>query len=265
MGQQPFMILSHGRSGSNFLNDLIQIHPLLECIDEPFSMHTMIFKEVDLIPWYAKDFCEETLHPSLKSCPHVILFLRNLREFLTNPYDSQIRGMKETRLFEKLEWLKQFLPQLKIVFLVRDPRAVVYSSVKIRMYEWDYIKKIQWHSLFDVDIEDPIKLCTRSWKTRFWLAKEGLKLFEHFVVRLEDIVLEPDKYLEELFNFIGTCFTVQQRNFFCTSHSQSRGSEFSTFRTQETILNSWKKGLFFEAREYIESNLQEEMVSLKYL
>jgi LPS sulfotransferase NodH len=33
----PFLILAHHRSGSNFLNDLVQAHPCVDCINEPFT------------------------------------------------------------------------------------------------------------------------------------------------------------------------------------------------------------------------------------
>jgi len=44
----PFLLLAHHRSGSNLLNDLLQAHPCIECLNEPFSMHTPFFREHDL-------------------------------------------------------------------------------------------------------------------------------------------------------------------------------------------------------------------------
>jgi hypothetical protein len=266
----PFMILSHHRSGSNFLHDLIQAHPLCESISEPFSMHNGYFRETDLVPWKADEFCSTVLHPSLEPYPETIRFLVDLRSFLVTPYEFHTRGMKETMLFEKLKWMKEFIPDLRLILLVRDPRAVVYSILKRAMYRmWDYDEKVpayvQKYRPEKVRFTMPTHLCTWSWKIRMGLAEEALACFNHVVLRLEDVVLDSDEAVPKLMEFLGYEPSDSQWEFLQNSHQQSRGKAYSTFRSPEQVLNSWKKGLTHEDTTYIESNLREEMVRFGYL
>ncbi len=266
---QPFMILSHHRSGSNFLHDLIQTHPQCECISEPFSMHTNVFREIDLIPWYAHDFDGSILHPFLKTYPGTREFLHELKQFLVKPYPFHARGIKETMLFEKLAWLKKFIPELKIIFLVRDPRAVIHSIIRLNMFIlWDYNKKIPYYIQHyypeKVYLETPLHLCTWSWKIRYGLACTYLDLFEHIVIRLEDIILNPEETLPSIMEFLNHEVDDHQWVFFDKSHRQTRGKAFSTYRSTKDILNG-KNRLSHEDRHYIESHLREEMVRLSYV
>ena len=64
-GRAPFLVLAHHRSGSNFLNDLLQAHPCIECLNEPLSMHTRFFRDCDLARWTHEDFDPRWLHRSL--------------------------------------------------------------------------------------------------------------------------------------------------------------------------------------------------------
>jgi len=266
----PFMILSHHRSGSNFVHDLVQAHPRYECISEPFSMHSGIFRDIDLVPWLAEEFDDTVLHPYLTSYPETIQFLQNLRDFLVSPYKDHARGMKETMLFEKLGWVNAYVPDLKIVFLVRDPRAVVHSIVNRAMYRlWNYSGKIPvyMHQYYPEEVipVTPAQLSTWSWKIRIGLAYEMLNLFDYTVVRLEDIVVHPEDHLPALMDFLGDEMTDAQWTFFHNSHHQTRGKAYSTRRSIEEVLNSWKEGLSHDNRQYIESHLREEMVRLGYL
>ena len=135
----PFLLLAHHRSGSNFFHDLLQSHPRIECINEPFSMHTRFFRQCDLVRWSDADYDPEVLHVSLAKHGGLRAYLTELRSFLLQSDSERIFGFKETALFGKLEWLKQFLPSLKIIFLRRDPRAIVSSVLRSGLCEfWQY-------------------------------------------------------------------------------------------------------------------------------
>ena len=99
----PFFVMAHHRSGSNFLNDLLQSHPQVECINEPLSMHTHFFREHDLNFWSAGDFDDDTLHPSLAAQEPLRAFLHDFRHYLGRSDPSRVIGFKDTVLFGKLE------------------------------------------------------------------------------------------------------------------------------------------------------------------
>ena len=46
---KPFLILSHHRSGSDFMCNLLCENSKIECLNEPLSMHTDFFKKKDII------------------------------------------------------------------------------------------------------------------------------------------------------------------------------------------------------------------------
>lgn len=268
---QPFMILSHHRSGSNFLCNLLQCHPNVECLNEPFSMHTDLFRKIDLEEWNAVDYDEEYLHIYLKEFIDCSDFFKKMRDFLLEPDNFCVRGVKDTILFEKMHWLKKYLPALKIIYIVRDPRAVVYSIIKRSMWDiWDYKNKIpefikKNYKGIKIDKDDPVQLCMWSWKIRREFCINNLYLFDNIVLRLEDIILEPEIYLKKLMNFIEKDVDKKQWDFFEKSHIQSRGVAYSTNRRIEDVLNTWKDGLGDYDKRYIEANLREEMVQLGYI
>lgn len=269
----PFLILSHHRSGSNFLNNILQEHPKFECINEPLSMHTNIFRELDLKPWTSSEFNETSLHSDLNDYPDLIIFLKELRNWLVTPYDGHTRGLKETLLFEKLEWVKQFIPNLNIIFLVRDPRAVICSVLKKgEAYKkiWKYDQTIPEYTKKYLNIPgeivlDPVHLTTWSWKIRTELTFRYKELFNHRVIKLEELILNTEQTLDNIMSFLGSELNYKQTEFIKRSHSQTRGKEYSSYRDINDVLSSWERKLSDADRHYIESNLREEMVRLGYL
>ena len=267
----PYLIISHHRSGSNFLNNLIQQHPNCECINEPFSMHTKFFRNIDLVPWKRRDFDPNYLHSSLKNKPRIILFLKEIRDFLLNQYYGKyVRGIKETILFEKLEWLKCFIPNLKIIFLVRDPRCVVNSLLKSKLYILlNYKQRISenidnYYPEIDIDYNNPLHLCTWSWKIRINLAKKNLKNFNFITIKLEELILNPTLNLFKIMNFLGLSVNKDQLIFFEETHSCTRGKTYSSYREINSILFDWEKELKDEFKQYIRDNLQKELVQFRY-
>ena len=268
----PYLILSHHRSGSNFLNNLIQQHPNCECINEPFSMHTELFRNIDLVPWKREEFEANIFHSYLKDQSQTISFLQDLRDFLLNPYYGKyVRGIKETILFDKLEWLKCFLPNLRIIFLVRDPRCVINSLIRSNLYLLlNYKQRIfetihYYYPGVNIDYNNPVHLCTWSWKIRINLAKEQLKGFEFITIKLEELILNPDFNLFKIMNFLEKDIHEKQIHFFEETHSCNRGKTYSSYRRIDSILSSWQRELKGESKQYIRNNLHQELVQFGYL
>ena len=268
------MILSHHRSGSNFLQELLQHHPHLTVISEPFSMHTDVFRGIDLVPWDAYDYEEPLLHRYLREYPHTVDLLNDLRNYLLCPFPGHSRGIKETLLFEKMLWLRCYLPTLKVILLVRDPRAVVYSVIRHNLHElWQYGMTIPRYlrdsgedqPTTDCDLRTPVQLCAWSWKFRYQLAQRHLRNFESVTIRLEDLFSSPERHLESVMGFLQSKSHPHQWEFLRYSHTESRGEVYSTVRSTEHVLEAWKRGLADEERRYIESILNEEMLQLGYL
>lgn len=251
----PFFVMAHHRSGSNFLNDLLQAHPRLECINEPFSMHTRYFRECDLEPWTGDDFDPDLLHPALASHVAVRSYLFELRAYLSQSSDKRVYGFKDTVLFEKLGWLKAFLPTLKILFLQRDPRSIVSSVLRTNLFNfWDYaslvppaFKKTFPNFVSRTDAADTTaaaaEIVAMSVVTRYELARRTIQEFDHMEVHLDDLVREPEEQVDAIIDFLGVEAHEGPLAFLRQRQAASRGGIFSSFRLPQDVQRTWEHHL----------------------
>jgi hypothetical protein len=251
----PFLLMAHHRSGSNFFHDLLQSHPAVECINEPFSMHTRFFRQCDLVRWTAADYDPAVLHVSLAKHDGLRSYLLELKEYLLQSDSERIIGFKETALFGKLEWLKEFLPSLKIVFLKRDPRAIVSSVLRSGLSDfWCYRNLVpkafrelwpDYRSAVDpADLRcSDAELIAMSVATRYELARRTLNLFEHRALWLHEVMREPASSLDSIACFLGLEPHAQQMSFLSGRRDESRGGTFSSFRSAEDVENTWRRHL----------------------
>ncbi len=265
----PFMVLGHHRSGSNFLTDLIQANELVECISEPLSMQTD-FRRFDLELWTAEEFALPHLHDRLRDLPGVAAFLARLRDWLYAAPAGLARGMKETLLFDKLGWCREMFPSLRVIWLVRDPRAVVHSVLQCGLWDfWEYPQRVggfcrEYFGDPGIAPASPAELTLWSWKARYALAQEHLLGFDHLQVRLEDLISSPRRELERIGELVGFRVTAAQELVAVRPTAESRGGTFSTVRRGGEVLNGWRTGLAAAEREYVERLAAEEMASLGY-
>jgi len=251
----PFLLMAHHRSGSNFLNDLLQTHVDIECLNEPLSMHTRLFRDNDLALWEARDFDPQVLHPSLADQPGARAYLSDLRQYLLQSRRGRILGFKDTCLFGKLGWLQAFLPGLKVIFLRRDARAIVSSVLRSKLASfWHYADLVppvfaQVCPGYTSRVE-PQDAALRATETaamsvavRYELARRELGPLEHLVVDLEDLTRDPVPCLRRLSEFLGVEGDVEQATFIAMRQSETRGGLFSSFRSVDDIEQTWRRHL----------------------
>lgn len=275
----PFMVLAHHRSGSNFVADVLQAHPHVECLSEPLSMHTSAFLRFDLLRWTKGEYHADTLHSALAAYPEAVGFTKDLAEYTASAPSGTARGFKETLGFEKLPWMRQVFPGLRIVFLVRDPRAVVRAVLSRNMENlWDYPGTIarykqrygsvvNFGSIREVHIRDatPLDRVITSWQLRFWEARQSLGTHRATRVRFEDMLTEPQRRLEQIMRIVGVSPHADQLAFIENSHSgQSRGGAYSTVRDPHEVMTAWKRELSPETIRAINERLALEMEILGY-
>ncbi len=263
----PFFLMAHHRSGSNFLNDLLQQHGSVECLNEPLSMHTRFFRDHDLTPWHAEDFDPEALHPSLASEPTMGQFLLDLRQYLMQSRSHRVIGFKDTCLFGKLGWLKAFMPSLKIVFLRRDPRAIVSSVLRSKLAGfWRYAELVPpaYARLFPDCAwalpDDPAlraaETAAMSVAVRYELARRTLGLFDHIVLDLDELMHEPAQSIDVLARFLDVEPHPAQMAFIAARGQETRGGTFSSFRSAEDVEDTWRSHLSLLQLDAIERIMQ---------
>lgn len=252
----PFLVLAHHRSGSNYMNDLLQAHPCIECLNEPLSMHTSFFRARDLEPWSANEFEPQRLHASLTGEPELRDFLVEFRSYLLQSNAQRVIGFKETVLFGKLEWLKAFMPTLKIVFLTRDAREVVSSVLRSHLAGlWRYDDLVPaaytrqfpgYHSPLGAGA-DPVLRATEtaamSIAVRHQTVRRALGLFEHEVLALDEVMREPHRCLATVSALLGVTPHPDQFSFLRERQLVSRGGTFSSFRARGEVEGRWRRDL----------------------
>lgn len=253
----PFLVLAHHRSGSNFLNDLLQSHPQIECLNEPLSMHTRFFRERDLVPWRAEDYNDENLHASLARDSGLREYLLGLRAYLLGSTAGRVIGFKETVLFGKLEWLAAFLPSLKLIVLERDPRAVVSSVLRSGLIGfWRYAELVPpsyrwlwprasvgpwWHA--NDDEVRQASLVAMSVAVRGELARRTAAQFDGITLSLEELLQDPAAGLHTVARLLGVDADPAPLSFLQERQHASRGGPFSSFRRPEQVLDGWRSHL----------------------
>lgn len=254
-GCAPYLVLAHHRSGSNFLNDLLQAHPRIECINEPLSMHTRYFRECDLSTWSGADYDPELLHPSLVRHAALRSFLVDLHAYLSQSNDLRVIGFKETVLFGKLGWLKAFLPGLRVVFLKRDPLSIVSSVLRSDLIGlWDYAHHVPaaFKSLFPGYVSRvaagdeaavAAEMVAMSVAARYELARRSIQRFEHIEVQLEKLMEHPRDHLEQVMQFLGVDAHEAPLSFMTQRQVSSRGGTFSSFRRRDDVAHAWRRDL----------------------
>ena len=263
----PFLVMAHHRSGSNFLNDLLQQHAGIECLNEPLSMHTRFFREQDLVVWTGADFDARLLHRSLAPEDALRGYLVELRQYLSGSRRGRIIGFKETCLFGKLGWLKAFVPGLRIVFLRRDARAIVSSVLRSDLAAlWRYAEQVPpvFSRLFPgyasrvpigATVLRATELAAMSVAARYELARQTLGGFDHLAVQLESFASEPERSVHALAAFLGVDAAPEQLAFVIARHGESRGGLFSSYRTVDDVERGWRRHLSARQVEVIDDVL----------
>jgi|GEM_PF-1221237 len=264
----PFLVLAHHRSGSNFLHDLLQAHPAIECINEPLSMHTRFFRQCDLVQWTEVDYDPVLLHRALAQHPGLRDYLGEMRDYLESATRERVIGFKETALFGKLEWLKAWMPSIKLVFLTRDPRAIVSSVLRSELSDfwlYDDLVPQAFHAACPeyesrAGTADPTlraaEVAAMSVVARQALARRSLARFPLLEVALEDVMREPQRCLREMTDFLGVDPHPLQAEFLAQRQGASRGGAFSSFRAPADVQGRWQRHLSAGQVELVEGVLR---------
>lgn len=257
--REPYIMLSHHRSGSNFLNEVVGLHSKIEFLNEPLSMHTDFFRIQDLIPWKTGQGSgpagsAQSRVDHLQELPELSDFMKDLSSWMSAAPAGHVRGIKETVLFEKIAWFKSLVPNGKYIFLLRSPRAVVASIIRRQMHDrlWMYSTTVprflgKYSSSIGIDYKEipktPLELASYSWKIRMRYILKERESLECTTVRLEDVVRDPRKEVLRILDFMNLSLEQPMIDFIEQSQRETRGGTYSSFRSADEVLNTWKKVL----------------------
>jgi len=210
----PFFIIGSGRNGSTLLSSMLNQHSKLMVPPEQWVLYEMIikFKLYNIIEWkdlvnicvglYADDSSNEGWETHFGHLYSKLHSLNREERTLTKIVDEiyVTHGKQKNIQFESwgekspintvyLRYIYPVYPRSKYIFLIRDGRDVVSSITKVRgrdleyaVWRWNYsIKQFDW-------------------------LKSKVSRQQFCIVRFEDLVLEPEKTLRSLLNFLNYDF-----------------------------------------------------------
>ncbi|XP_015260712.1 PREDICTED: carbohydrate sulfotransferase 3-like [Cyprinodon variegatus] len=157
--------------------------------------------------------------------------------------------------------------QLKIIQLVRDPRAIVASRmVAFSTYnKWKY-----WAQHGKVPEDDEGMKGIREYCSHLQFnAKLGLSrptwLKSHYMlVRYEDITQQPLKKAEEMYNFTGIPFNSQVREWILNNTQKSDNNIYSSQRNSSEQADKWRKKFPFKLAQVVQQVCEPAMKLFGY-
>ena len=159
--------------------------------------------------------------------------------------------------------------KLKIVHLMRDPRAVIASMDRVG---WSLNKSAINTATTNFPLFTTLvhKFCSSMIQSlRFALSAEG-RLPDHYtLLRYEDLVSSPLNVSQELFDFVGIPMSDQVKNYLVNSANQSRDRgythEYGTLRNNASnLIDAWRTGLSVEAVRTVELHCWPVLEILRY-
>ncbi len=251
--QKPIFLIGMGRSGTTVLAEAISIHKDLAWISKYLEMFpsfpqlSFLNKLVDI------PFLGVYLRGKKRQSKGIINFIRRFLPYCVENYNiwerfcgkkfsfdylahqkatevekeavikyvkNILKYQRKKRFFAKFTgppricYLQSIFPDAYFIHVIRDPRAVVNSLLKVKFWkEGGGLERPWWQGLPEEYIEEwkkrnksPVALAALQWKrviTLTWEEKQYV-LPGHFIeVRYEDFVEKPHECLTEIFNKVG--------------------------------------------------------------
>lgn len=226
--QNVVMIVGAPRSGTTLLSGLItgseKCFPNLpECtfITQAIKHYSDIvnYSDKERFSIYAKD--TDTLSKIYKS--HVDNMIGVVKSHFSNTnYDYLV--FKDPEISPYVDLIPSFFPKCKIVYIVRDPRAVISSMLQV------YVKKAQHSTCSNGNFSDSTVMQVAKEMYNYYHIIHTSKVFENgnvYVVSYEQLLNNRKNCLNSLESYLGYELSGKafERNAFIFDHSDPTFSE----------------------------------------
>lgn len=264
------------RSGTTLLQSLLAAHPKIisfpeskfftYLVPESGSKRLALGISSKRLTPMLKKFLSEIEHPELiELLPKTPLFMGRYTNIFTRILnkiaESQDKDMWLEKTPEHLEYIKyieRFIPEAKIIHIIRNGQDVVsslYSLAKNHPQYW-----LDEHRFNDIDS------CIDWWIKAISISQRYLDRPNHFFVQYEELVSDTPKILAELCQFLKIEFCQEMmENYSDNAEELIRGREIWKTNINREIksTNSQKFYRLFNAeqQQYILSRISE--ISLK--
>jgi hypothetical protein len=223
-----FIIGIRSRSGTNYLFDLLRLHP--DCWDAPAPIwEDFLLSDADLLARYARSTYSHWHHWFIAEGEEERIedkLLQGIGDGLISFLTSRVRSRRlvtKTPGVHNLEYFFKLFPRAHLLILVRDGRAVAESAVKT------------WGSKpSSMNYELAMRSWARGAKTilQFDQATKNSD-FKYLIVRYEDLWRDVKGSLHRIFDFLG--LDVATYDFNAATNLAVRGSSMVRRHWEEKV------------------------------
>ncbi|ACV67680.1 sulfotransferase family protein [Desulfohalobium retbaense] len=144
-----------------------------------------------LLPWYRlteshwSEYVENSIVNVLKRC---------IRAYAKDPHLARFHDMSQSFAL-KVPLLKKIFPDAKFILLIRNPFAMCWREVTKKNNKYRHFAKIP-------DQKQALQWAVEHWYNTYSIALNDLDdNTDNYILRYEDFVLEPEKYVYTLLDF----------------------------------------------------------------
>ncbi|XP_073423925.1 carbohydrate sulfotransferase 1-like [Dendrobates tinctorius] len=148
---------------------------------------------------------------------------------------------------------------IKVVHLVRDPRAVLASRINtfVSQYRSYQIWNSSGRKPHNMDLTSLINMCTdysNSLKTAF--SRPSWLKGKYMLVRYEDLAKDPIKKANEIYNFLGLPWKEELSSWIEENTNATvapNSSKFATSRNSSKTVENWRLNLHFSIVQTVQN------------
>ncbi|XP_077982554.1 carbohydrate sulfotransferase 1-like [Glandiceps talaboti] len=275
--QTNILILAGARTGSSFVGEFLKSNPNIFYVFEPLRYIHKLY-DIELEP-----------EMSIKGVQHLSQIYRcKSGHKKLKKYGSVGRGCekgvsniatKVVRLVDIRDVVSLMQDpdvQLKVINVVRDPRAMMASIIPMYLMEWKlgYVesnaKVLKVQDLKEPALERLKQYCDAGmWNFLIKTSEEDKSPWKqnYLVVRFEDIAMEPLYYAEKIYNFIGIDFHSNVLQWIeNNTRSNTVFGGYGVSRNSSAVVGNWKNRMTFDLVEKIQNArmCRKFMLALNY-
>ncbi|XP_063289372.1 carbohydrate sulfotransferase 5-like [Pelobates fuscus] len=203
--------------------------------------------------------------------------LKNIENVCRNHSHMAIKTVRILDLKVLIPLLQDPKLDLRIVHLVRDPRAVVSSRQYFTLIDDDrivYRDGISDQGRNKNKTPNATEVMAKICRSQVSMHEEGrgstnFPLGRYMLVRLEDLAWDPLSNVDKVFSFVGLTMTPEIRHWVhnITHHeiASEPGGFMSYSKEAKNVMDHWRKRLDFSIVKEIQSVCQEAMDMFGYL
>ncbi len=144
------------------------------------------------------------------------------------------------------------IPELKVLYYVRDPRAILNSRLRVHENS-TYIKR------------DMAILChTVAENHRYYQKLEARHPTRLKLIRYEDLALSPIDTARDIYRFIGSDWDATTEQWLKKIVNTDKPSRYGTFRIAKNVVKEWERHLPTAFKRKMEKLCHQALILHKY-